>query len=377
MSLSKIKICFVTGEYQPTIGGLSTSATRISKMLSEAGFEMHVIVPVDGIETSKLPTPEKLGDISIYRIPTGEHLQKKLGMTLAKMIQILDNRLNFDLFHGFFLPMSYTCVFALKNRPRPLITSIRGSDAKIWADPKMSNLLNVVLKHTSCLTTVNKKLLNNLVKNSILEIDPKFIKNSVSIHSASKWTSNNLVKGKIGALGKFQQCKNINTLLESYNKLGSNIRSNLILVGDFPDHESKRIYEDKLDSLNLRDEVSLTGFLNKKEVYSQLKQLSVFVSTSSSEGFPNAMLEAASLGIPIVAANFEGLEDYCTHEKNALIVPIGDIAATARAITSILTNNELAKKLSSGALELAKSVSPDTEKQQWVKLYKDYTAKKT
>ena len=97
--------------------------------------------------------------------------------------------------------------------------------------------------------------------------------------------------------------------------------------------------------------------------------MNVFVSTSSSEGFPNALLEAASIGVPIVVAGFDGIEEYCENNKNALIVPIGDAEATAQAITSILTNKEMAQHLSNGAIDFAKSLSPDSEKNQWVDLY--------
>ena len=95
------------------------------------------------------------------------------------------------------------------------------------------------------------------------------------------------------------------------------------------------------------------------------------MSTSSSEGFPNALLEAAFLGLPIVVAAFEGIEDYCEDGKNVLMVPVGDIKATSDAISSILTNKELARKLSKGAMKLAKSLAPEKEKQQWVRLYKN------
>ena len=42
--------------------------------------------------------------------------------------------------------------------------------------------------------------------------------------------------------------------------------------------------------------------------------------------------------MPIVVSNFAGIEDYCENDKNALIVPVGDIKATSDAISSILVN---------------------------------------
>ena len=149
------------------------------------------------------------------------------------------------------------------------------------------------------------------------------------------------------------------------------LRNNLTLIGDFPNSQLKIEYLNKIEFLKLQDEVVLTGFLDQTDVIKSLSDLNVFVSTSSSEGFPNALLEAASIGVPIVVAGFDGIEEYCENNKNALIVPIGDAEATAQAITSILSNKEMAQHLSNGAIDFAKSLSPDSEKNQWVDLYQE------
>lgn len=377
MSFSNFKICFASGEYYPTIGGLSKSATRISSMLSLAGFEIHVVVPIEGVENHEIPTPEIEKGIKVYRIPIGKEIQKSNGIHLANSINMLDNRLNFDLFHGFFLPMAFACSLTLRKKPRPLITSIRGSDARVWADPKMSNLLRMVLKYSTCLTTVNRSLSKTLLKDCQEKTPIKFIKNSIELESDKKWELKNLSKGVIGTLGKFQECKEIHVLLKSYKRIRSDIKNQLILIGDFNNENLKIKNEKQVTTLGLNREVLVTGLINRKEVINHLEKLSVFVSTSSSEGFPNALLEAASLGIPIVVASFEGIEDYCEHGKNALIVPVGDIKSTTEAISSILENESLAKQLSLGALNLAKSLSPDSEKTQWIELYKELLNNKT
>ena len=57
MPTHKNKICFATGEFFPTVGGLSKSATRVVKMLTASGFEMHVIVPIQGIVSNLIVDP--------------------------------------------------------------------------------------------------------------------------------------------------------------------------------------------------------------------------------------------------------------------------------------------------------------------------------
>jgi glycosyltransferase involved in cell wall biosynthesis len=199
----------------------------------------------------------------------------------------------------------------------------------------------------------------------------KFIKNSIELISDTVWNIDTMTSGKIGTLGKFQKNKEIETLLESYYKIDVQLRNNVTLIGDFPNSQLKIEYLNKIEFLKLQDEVILTGFLDKKNVIENLRDLNVFVCTSSSEGFPNALLEAASIGVPIVVTAFGGIEDYCENGKNALIVPIGDTESIVQAITSILRNKELAQHLSNGAIDFAKSLSPDSEKNQWVHLYQE------
>jgi glycosyltransferase involved in cell wall biosynthesis len=371
MSFSKFKICFATGEFHPTIGGLSKSAFRIAEMLSDYGFEMHIIVPVEGDKISIINDPEMYGGLFVYRIQVGGDIKKSNGILLAKAIRQLDSKLNFDLFHGFFLSMSYACALVIKNHPRPLISSLRGSDAEFWSDPRMVNMLGVILKHTSCLTTVNNALLDVLLDKTDFVVKTKFIKNSIDLPSEPKWCSEKLKEGIIGTLGKFQMKKEIDILLDSFYEIDNNLKSKLLLIGGFPHDNLKELFNKKLEDLGIEKKTILTELVDKSVVTNYLSQLSVFVNTSSSEGFPNAVLEAASLGIPLVVASFDGVNDYCEHNKNALIVPVRDVKATTEAITSILTNRELAQKLSQGAIDLAKSLSPQTEKEQWVNLYSE------
>jgi L-malate glycosyltransferase len=366
----KKKICFATGEFSPTVGGLSKSATRIASMLAESGFEMHVIVPVKGTVSDLVIDPEVYKGVLLYRVPVGNDVQNNNGSALVNVIRQLDAKLNFDLFHGFFLPMAYACCLGMNKNIRPLISSIRGSDAKIWTESSMKNLLRLVMKKTTCLTSVNTALLSNIIQSNGVEIASMFIKNSIGLQSNIIWNIDTMTSGKIGTLGKFQKCKEIDTLLDSYMNLDETLRNNLTLIGDFPNNDLKTEYQNKIESLKLQNEIVLTGFLEETEVIQNLRNLNVFVSTSSSEGFPNALLEAASLGVPIVVAGFEGIEDYCENGKNALIVPIGDVKATTNAISSILMNKELAQHLSNGAINLAKSLTPDIEKKQWVQVYK-------
>ena len=64
---------------------------------------------------------------------------------------------------------------------------------------------------------------------------------------------------------------------------------------------------------------------------------------------PTTVLEAMALGAPLVTTHMGGIADMVTHDESALVVPPGDVAATAAALTQISTDPALAERLAAQA----------------------------
>ena len=56
-----------------------------------------------------------------------------------------------------------------------------------------------------------------------------------------------------------------------------------------------------------------------------LKASDIFCFTTLFEGFPNALLEAMTMSLPIVTTDFEGVDELITDGINGRIVAMGDI----------------------------------------------------
>ena len=76
-----------------------------------------------------------------------------------------------------------------------------------------------------------------------------------------------------------------------------NPETGLMIVGEGTYNSEKRLAED----LGISDSVYFTGL--QTEPYKFLKRGYIYLLTSFTEGFPNAMVEAMSLGIPVVSVN--------------------------------------------------------------------------
>ena len=76
---------------------------------------------------------------------------------------------------------------------------------------------------------------------------------------------------------------------------------------------------------------------NMRELYALMD---LFVLASHREGFPRAAMEAAAMGIPIVATNIRGCREVVEDGRNGLLVPIRDHKAMTGAIAGLLKDRE-------------------------------------
>jgi glycosyltransferase involved in cell wall biosynthesis len=94
--------------------------------------------------------------------------------------------------------------------------------------------------------------------------------------------------------------------------------------------------EGLVSELNLGGRVRLSGRLDEEEVARLLASLDLFVSTSRSEAFGMAMVEALACGVPVVATATEGARGIVEEGVTGLLVPVGDVASLATAVASLL-----------------------------------------
>jgi glycosyltransferase involved in cell wall biosynthesis len=123
-------------------------------------------------------------------------------------------------------------------------------------------------------------------------------------------------------------------------------RAQLVIVGDGPEDSAVRA---AAREAGIEARVHLLGI--RTDVPDLLAAAHVFVLTSTSEGLSNSLLEALAAGVPIVATDIEGNRAVVEHEKDALLVPLGDSAALASAMARLLEDRELATRLARAGRE--------------------------
>ena len=99
--------------------------------------------------------------------------------------------------------------------------------------------------------------------------------------------------------------------------------------------ELREPLEALISELQLTDRVQLMGFTPNP--YPELSRASVFVFPSRWEGFPNALLEAMTLGVPAVAADCPyGPRELIEADQFGKLVKVDDVAMLADALEETL-----------------------------------------
>jgi len=107
--------------------------------------------------------------------------------------------------------------------------------------------------------------------------------------------------------------------------------------------------------LGIVDAISFLGHC--ENIPSRLASADLFVLPSRSEAFPNAVLEAMAVGLPIVASRIGGLLELIDDGRTGILVPPGDASALANAIAALMANAVGAADLAAAGRESARRYS--------------------
>lgn len=166
-------------------------------------------------------------------------------------------------------------------------------------------------------------------------------------------------------VGRLSREKDHLTLLEAIARLSPALRPHLIAVGDGP--EKPRI-EERIRALNLQASVTLTGQQKTAEPFYGIAQAAVL--SSLSEGSPNALLEAMAAGVPVVATRVGGIPEIVAHEESALLIEPGDAAQMSEALSRILSDVELSRRLVQQSRErIASHHAPEARTRKLIEIY--------
>ena len=114
-------------------------------------------------------------------------------------------------------------------------------------------------------------------------------------------------------------------------------------------------------------------FGRKTNVFKYLYESEIYLSTSLYEGHPISILEAMSIGLPVVASKVTGNIDTFKNEISGLFYRLGDINEACDCIERIMKNNDFKIKISENSFFCHRKLfTIEKMKDSYKSLYKKY-----
>jgi len=153
----------------------------------------------------------------------------------------------------------------------------------------------------------------------------------------------------LGAVALFRPRKGLEVLLDAMAILrGQGLSVRLRAVGAFLNPEYERQIKDQAARLNLQESIEWVGFT--RDVVGEMRRMDLFVLPSLfGEGLPMVVLEAMSVGVPVVATRVEGVPEAVRDGIDGLIAEPADPRDLARMITRVIDGTVDGSKLARAA----------------------------
>jgi len=133
---------------------------------------------------------------------------------------------------------------------------------------------------------------------------------------------------------------------------------------------TKRVAQD----LGILSQIDFPGGVPKTEVPNLLNRGDIFINTTNIDNTPISVIEAMASGLCVVSTNVGGIPYLLQNEHDALLVPPDDPSAMAAAIQRILTEPDLAERLSKNARRKAEQFDWSAILPQWENLFYEVIA---
>lgn len=181
-------------------------------------------------------------------------------------------------------------------------------------------------------------------------------------------TFSTLTNKKVISAGRIAPVKGFENLILAW-KMVSTTNPDWILE-IYGNGEEK--YVEELNHLisvsNLKNTCFIKAATNK--IDQKMQEASLYVMSSLTECFPMVLLEAMSVGLPIVSFNCpNGPKNIISHNSDGLLVENGNVEKLAHAIITLIENEEMRYIFSNNGKLNAKKYTKDLIMNKWLNLF--------
>jgi glycosyltransferase involved in cell wall biosynthesis len=365
------------------IGGMQNHTGTLTRCLDELGLTQTVV-------TSRLGGPRGVSPIGarglVVRVGLPMRRLRQLWALLA-LPHVLRPRRRVDVVHahqGEDLALLPLGLLAARRHRCPLVVTMHTSNRHtLRGNSPRARLLRglggaierAVLRHADGVIVYTRRTASALCSDGVPAARMRFITSGFDPSLFEGFEGNEpdpfpeVPRPRVGYVGRLVPPKNPRLLVCALPRMA--VRASLVLVGDGSD---RRRIEAEARQAGVADRVFITGFLPHEQVPAVLRSLDVLVLPSAYEEFGSILIEAAAVGLPVVATDVNGIPEAVLHGETGLLVPPGDVAALVSAVDCLLGDRAFAARCGAAAKQRSQAYAWPVLARQVHELYCEVAA---
>ncbi len=350
------KICIIVTSLGR--GGAERSSSILTRMLSNAGHEVHLVSIIDIIDYNYDGNLLNLG--AIHKGGSGISNKFKKFKTLKRYLKthnfdlVIDNRSR----PAFFRELIMARWVHTANKT---VYAVRSFNLSLYFI-KPNWLARHIYKDAKKIIAVSKQIASEIRDTYQLQ-NVTTIYNPIESIEAESYTH---ARPYVLFFGRMEDdVKNISLLLKAYSISQLPEKGvDLFLLGDGKDVEKLK---QLVGTFDLNDKVVFVPF--QPNPFNYVKGAKFILLTSHYEGFPRSIIESLAIGTPVISVDCKsGPKEIITNELNGLLVENYNAEALAKAMDRMINDTDLYQSCKSNAQQSVEAFSMDAIMHEWTEL---------
>lgn len=244
---------------------------------------------------------------------------------------------------------SLICAMGMIRR-RPYLLHVHGAEFSKFYDRECGVLSKAIVRFV-LRRAVTVIALSEQWQAELLRISPRaqvrVLPNAVSLH-ANPVDTTTTAAPRIVFAGRIGPRKGTFDLLEAFAHIAQRFPgATLVCAGD---GEVEKL-QLRARELGIASRVVCPGWLSPEQMSEELRRASIFALPSYAEGVPMAMLEAMSLGLPVLTTPVGGIPNVVQSGVNGVLVTPGNVQEIETALADLLASGQRRASFGAAARE--------------------------